>query len=318
VIEIGRLLSLCKQRCGHGHWLAWLDAEFGWFSRTAERYIGAYEMAGKFDNLSNLGIGLSTLYALAAPSTSEAARVQVIARFEAGERPKHNEVQALLAMHKPNVIKGAAKILHAQDAEVRYAERTAKLIEISKRNAPLPFGCEFVNLYADPAYRFDMTSCGNRAIENHCPTLSLEEICALEVPRVTAPAAVLFLWVPTPLMMTHAPCILDAWGFHYRSAIAWDKEVPGMGFWVREQHEHLLIATKGDMPCPLPANRPRSIIRARRTEHSVKPIEAYEIIEGMYPGDLPRLELFARGPARQGWATWGNEAETVVGSAAPK
>ena len=60
------------------------------------------------------------------------------------------------------------------------------------------------------------------------------------------------------------------------------------------------------MPCPLPANRPASMIRVARREHSRKPDEAYELIERMYP-DLPKIELFAR-QAREGWAAWGNQA----------
>jgi N6-adenosine-specific RNA methylase IME4 len=35
------------------------------------------------------------------------------------------------------------------------------------------------------------------------------------------------------------------------------------------------------------------------------------MIEAMYP-DLPKFELFARGPARPGWGTWGNEATRIL------
>ena len=51
--------------------------------------------------------------------------------------------------------------------------------------------------------------------------------------------------------------------------------------------------------------RPDSVFRPRG-RHSEKPVQAYEIIEAMFP-DLPKLELFCRSP-RQGWAAWGNEA----------
>jgi N6-adenosine-specific RNA methylase IME4 len=130
------------------------------------------------------------------------------------------------------------------------------LAEVSKRNAPCPSAAGSPFCTADPAYAFNMTSTGDRAPENYYVTLPLEEICALDVRRITAPAVVLFLWVPSPLLMTHAPAVLDAWGFTYRVGLVWDKVVTGMGFWVRQQHEHLLIATCGDMPAPLPQNRP--------------------------------------------------------------
>ena len=44
-----------------------------------------------------------------------------------------------------------------------------------------------------------------------------------------------------------------------------------------------------------------------KREHSRKPDEAYELIEGMYP-DAVRLELFAR-TQRDGWTAMGNEVE---------
>jgi N6-adenosine-specific RNA methylase IME4 len=71
----------------------------------------------------------------------------------------------------------------------------------------------------------------------------------------------------------------------------------------------LLIATRGEIPCPLPANRPPSVIEAPRREHSRKPDEVYQLIERMYP-ELPKIELFARN-AREGWARWGNQAPPV-------
>jgi MT-A70 len=84
----------------------------------------------------------------------------------------------------------------------------------------------------------------------------------------------------------------------------------GLGNYVRQQHEHLLIARRGDFPCSQPANRPSSVIEAPRREHSRKPDEVYEIIERMYP-ELPKIELFAR-KTRPGWDAWGNEIAQVA------
>jgi MT-A70 len=57
-----------------------------------------------------------------------------------------------------------------------------------------------------------------------------------------------------------------------------------------------------------------SVVSARRGKQSVKPVEAYEYIEAMYPA-LSKLELFAR-CARPEWLSWGDEAES--GPATPK
>jgi N6-adenosine-specific RNA methylase IME4 len=196
----------------------------------------------------------------------------------------------------------------AERTEARHTERIAKLTAISNANAPLPKDRRFPLLLADPPWRYEHPPMGgNRVVENHYPTMPLADICSLQVAEIATPDAILFLWVPEPLLFSAGGFILNAWGFAHRTGMVWDKEIIGMGYYVRQQHEHLLIATRGDMPTPLSRNRPSSIIRARRGEHSRKPDEAYELIERMYP-DLPRIELFARGPARPGWEVWGNQA----------
>jgi hypothetical protein len=120
VIEIGRLLIECKERCGHGNWLPWLEAEFGWTERTAQRYISAaHELAGKYDKLSDLDVPISSLYLLAAPSTPEAARDEIIERAKSGERLKHEEVRAIIAAHSPAAVQEAAALLRADDEKPR-------------------------------------------------------------------------------------------------------------------------------------------------------------------------------------------------------
>ncbi len=109
-------------------------------------------------------------------------------------------------------------------------------------------------------------------------------------------------------LLKQAIAAIDAWGFTYQSNVAWDKEVIGLGWWLRSQHELLLIATRGDMPHPPAHARPPSVIRERRRESHRKPDRAYELIEQMYP-ELPKVELFLRGKPRPGWSGWGNQAE---------
>jgi N6-adenosine-specific RNA methylase IME4 len=106
---------------------------------------------------------------------------------------------------------------------------------------------------------------------------------------------------------------MTAWGFEYATNVVWVKDKSGLGFWVRNQHETLIIARRGDMPAPPPSQRSISVIQAPRREHSQKPDEAYELIERMYP-DLPKLEMFAR-KARPGWDVWGNQAPTEEAAA---
>jgi Protein of unknown function (DUF3102) len=73
-IEIGRLLSDSKRRLSHGEWLPWLAREFSWSERTARNFISAYEFVRvKSAKISDLRLGVSSLYLLAAPSTPEEA-----------------------------------------------------------------------------------------------------------------------------------------------------------------------------------------------------------------------------------------------------
>jgi N6-adenosine-specific RNA methylase IME4 len=215
----------------------------------------------------------------------------------------------------------AAKAIHARRLSERRKERIAKVAALADPG-PLPHG-QWPLIYADPAQRYEeISDTAGRAIEWQYPTLSLEELCALPVRDIVAPSSVLFFWTPATLQF-QAPVILEAWGgFRIRSEMVWVKtggpglHAIGPGTYVRYEHEHLLIATRGDMPTPPENTRPPSVLYAPRRGHSRKPDEAYIIIERMYP-DLPKIELFARGESRPGWAVWGNEAQGTAASEPP-
>lgn len=199
-----------------------------------------------------------------------------------------------------------ADILREARSEKARIERVRKVETISAGNAPLsaPTACPVV--YADPPWRYEHSKTDNRQIENHYPTLSLQEICDLPVSDIATTDAVLFMWATSP-KLHEAMTVVDSWGFTYRTCMVWDKERMGMGYYARQQHELLLIATRGNLPVPEPANRPASVVRIRRdNEHSSKPHEFYDLIERMYP-EYAKVELFARN-AREGWFAWGNQA----------
>ena len=116
----------------------------------------------------------------------------------------------------------------------------------------------------------------------------------------------LFLWATAP-MLPEALEVMAAWGFEYRTNFVWAKDRAGTGYWARNQHEHLLVGVRGDVPAPAPGAQWASLIAAPVREHSRKPDEARRMIEAYYP-TLPKIELFARGEARPGWDAWGMEA----------
>lgn len=171
---------------------------------------------------------------------------------------------------------------------------------------PLPPG-QFRLIYADPPWQYEHIATESRAIENQYPTMTLEAICKLAVPA--APDAVLFLWATSP-KLAEAIQVIERWSFSYRTCAVWDKERQGMGYYFRQQHELLLVAARGALPVPEPADRPPSVIRLPRGTHSDKPAVVYGLLERMYPTFTAedRIELFAR-RARAGWTMWGNAQE---------
>jgi N6-adenosine-specific RNA methylase IME4/ParB-like chromosome segregation protein Spo0J len=236
----------------------------------------------------------------------EQGKVSVSAAADVATLPEQEQTE-IIARGKKEILE-TAKAIRAERARQRYEARVLRIAQTSAGNAALPDGQHYPLIYADPPWDYRLyneTTGSSRAAAEHYPTMKLDEICALPVFHLAADNAILFLWTTAPHLQESFQ-VLGAWGFEYKTGVVWAKDVIGLGHFVRGQHEHLLIATRGDFPCPLPANRPASVISAPRREHSRKPDEAYELIERMYP-ELPKIELFAR-QRRSGWEAWGNEA----------
>jgi N6-adenosine-specific RNA methylase IME4/ParB-like chromosome segregation protein Spo0J len=246
----------------------------------------------------------------------ERGAVSVSAAADIATQPV-DEQREIVARGERDVLE-AAKTIRGRRAEQRRSERIERLLVTTRQNAPLPSDRRYSVIYADPPWHFAVyneESGIERAAGNHYPTMRLGDICALPVGSLATDAAVLFIWTTAPHLRESFD-VLAAWGFAYKTNIVWAKDKIGLGYFVRNQHELLIVAARGDMPCPLPANRPSSVISAPRREHSRKPDEAYELIERMYP-ELPKIELFARS-TRKGWAAWGNEVATEPDDGIPE
>jgi N6-adenosine-specific RNA methylase IME4 len=177
----------------------------------------------------------------------------------------------------------------------------------------------FGAILVDPPWRFETYSAKGkgRSAEHHYPTMSLDELRALDVGSLAAANCVLFLWATWP-MLPQALKLIETWGLTYKTAaFDWckvsdqgDMFDPGRavhiggGFWTRSNTEPCLLATRGK-PKRLNADVRMAIIEPRR-EHSRKPDCVHERIERLVAG--PYLELFARQQQR-GWTAWGNETD---------
>lgn len=149
------------------------------------------------------------------------------------------------------------------------------------------------------------------------PSMSVDEIkalCAGDKSPFT-PDAVLFLWV-TANRVPDGIAVLEAWGFEYVTCMAWDKVHIGMGRWVRDRHELLLIGKRGKISlAPEMGMQPESLYPEPKTEHSRKPAWFAAQIERQWPS-LRKIELFQRrdslaeGDIRLNgmWDFWGNQS----------
>lgn len=152
------------------------------------------------------------------------------------------------------------------------------------------------------------------------PTMTFEEIMEL-CAGDKSPAlddAVIFFWT-TANRVAIGIDILRHWGFEYKTQFVWDKKHIGHGFWVRDRHEVLIIATRGKNPppCPKMGEQVASLYEEKKGGHSEKPVYFAEVIERYFP-DLQKLEMFQResslkpGDVRLNgkWTFWGNEASS--------
>ena len=154
----------------------------------------------------------------------------------------------------------------------------------------------------------------NKARDLEYPTMSIEEIKAMNVKDIVDENAHLYLWV-TNHHLPYAFEIIKAWGFKYSTTLVWVKKSfgGGLGGTFKINTEFLLFAKKGSLK-PTQINYSTWYQAKRNYEngfpkHSKKPYFFYDLIEQTSPGN--RIELFAR-EKRGSWDVWGNEVESDV------
>jgi N6-adenosine-specific RNA methylase IME4 len=172
-----------------------------------------------------------------------------------------------------------------EDIESGKLPKLQGLFDVIAIDPPWPYGREY-----DPN--------GSR-VANPYPEMSIEQIQAIDLPLKDD--SVLLLWT-THQFLPAAFELLKNWGFTYKANLVWDKEMIGMGAWLRMQCEFCLVGIKGK---PFWDNtKHRDIIREQRREHSRKPDQFYSMVEQITYGR--RLEYFSR-EKRNGWEVFGND-----------
>ena len=170
-------------------------------------------------------------------------------------------------------------------------------------------------LYADPAWDYDGKTqhngkVGVKSAINHYPTMTLEQLKALDIQSLCEDDCVLFLWSSSP-HLDQAIDLMKAWGFEYKTiAFIWDKQKTNPGYYTLSRCEVCLVGKKGKFPQPRGSRKEHQFLSEMRSKHSKKPDEIRNRITKMFPTQA-KIELFAR-EVVEGWDRWGNEVESTT------
>lgn len=163
---------------------------------------------------------------------------------------------------------------------------------------------KYTTVLADPPW--DIQQKGNYGAIKHYNLMNLDQIKQMPIDDLTTDNAHCWLWV-TNATLEAGFDVLRAWNFCPRSIYTWVKPRLGLGVYLRNCTEHLILGTKGKAPIKFKGQMNWGFMPLQ--DHSHKPEEVYDIIERCSDGEY--LELFARRP-RHGWHSWGNEIASDV------
>ncbi len=140
-------------------------------------------------------------------------------------------------------VESGAITLHSASLEARRRGRKASVASL-KAEHPTSYNV----ILADPPWSYSNTGTEGAALKQY-ETMSTSELCDFvqTIDVEFQENAVLFVWVTNPLVVD-ALSVIDSWGFNYKTNLAWFKtelKSPGVGWYVRGQHELLFIATRG-------------------------------------------------------------------------
>ena len=148
-----------------------------------------------------------------------------------------------------------------------------------------------------------------RGVDKHYPLIKHSDMLPTITNAINGKGSIhddahCYIWVTNNFLKDGLE-LMEQLGFRYITNITWVKDRFGLGQYFRSQHELMLFGVRGKFyrngtpECS-------TVIQAKRTKHSRKPVEAYKQIESISSG--PYLELFARN-LREGWISWGNEID---------
>ena len=176
---------------------------------------------------------------------------------------------------------------------------------------PLPNKGPYRVLVADPPWPYEIRAEDPSHRGTHpYPSMSIEEICAVDVASIAHTDSILWLWT-TNHHMRQAFEVRDAWGFEQKTIRTWAKDRMGLGDWLRGKTEHCLLAVRGKPIVELGSQT--TLLEGPRRKHSQKPDEFYQLVESLCPASRYAY-LFARGEQRPNWDGHGDEITDAPGT----
>ena len=255
-----------------------------------------------------------TLLREADPALIEEVRSASCGLHAAIESLKSNKgVRAALSLEERRALRLAAEVKSKINADSR-TKRLNKQSAISQKNMALP-KAKYSVVLADPPWNYGMANdrSGNGHIpQNHYPTMSTDDICAMPVADILADDAMLYMWCPASLLPDGLR-VMQSWGFNeFVTSWVWHKtggKLTCAGGTALARHELVLFGKKRNgLSIAGTAVRASSVFDAPVAQHSEKPVFVHKRIEALYPGVVNRIELFARTP-RSGWHVFGNQSD---------
>ena len=303
-VAAGRHLAEAKACLPHGEWLPWVERELPIGPSAVQQLMALAEhpVIANTDHGQYLPGSWRSLYELSRldPPQLEAA----IADGRVTPELERKQAKALVAEYRIISRPGAGIVIDADP------------VDSDEGSEPVVDTAKVSTIVADPPWRYGNTSTRGAA-EDHYPTMSIDELCDLDIANTrAADQAHLYLWT-TSSHLPDAFRVMAAWGFEYKTYLVWVKPQIGMGNYFRVSTELVLFGIKGKLRTQDRATR--NWFEAKRTKHSAKPELFHDLVMKSSPG--PYLEMFARcyrdeqlddmcrcSRCRLGWDVWGNQS----------
>jgi N6-adenosine-specific RNA methylase IME4 len=228
----------------------------------------------------------------------ELSKRQAVASVERAEKPAPLASPIYECPEPPDSIYDNLPVENSIDE----AERRLKAWEKADREAPDDAQEKAARAAATP--RSTSTSApGQRYGLLYADMDDAARLKASDIDAIADDNAVLFLWAPATTLPA-ALYLISAAGFTYLEQFLWvyPDALRGGAITCRK-HDNLLVGTRGKVPSLAMAHTPESVFYGKPERGDTKPAIALRIIGAMYPA-LTKVEVFAKGEARNGWRAW--------------